>query len=216
MLYYENKARKKGFKFIIGVDEAGRGPLAGPVVASAVFLENRRFKNRIADSKKLSKRQRDKAYHEIVKNSVYGLGMVSEAAIDEINILQATRIAMQKAVNDLLKKLHHKKGFIKSRIKKHVCALIDGGSLVLDIPCHVQNIIKGDSKSLSIACASIVAKVSRDRMMTVIDKIHPEYGFSRHQGYGTKAHLKAISRYGPSVFHRKSFAPIKCLKKKSI
>ena len=213
MLYYENKAKKKGFKFIVGIDEVGRGPLAGPVVASAVWLRSRRFKNRINDSKKLSALQRQRAFYEILEKSVCGFGVVSEGGIDHLNIVEATRIAMQKALFDLIWKLRRAKTLKAKRLKKKMCALIDGGSLSLEVPCQTKNIIKGDSKSLSIACASIVAKVTRDRMMSVIDKSHPHYGFAKHKGYGTKAHLRAIKRHGPSVFHRKTFAPIKCREK---
>jgi ribonuclease HII len=213
VLYHENKAKKKGFKFIVGVDEVGRGPLAGPVVASAVMLTSYRFKNRIDDSKKLSSLQREKAFREIIQKSFFGLGIVSESAIDEINILEATRLAMQKALLELFAKLEKSHKIAKNKFKKSVCALIDGCSLVLDVPCQIKNIIDGDSKSLSIACASIVAKVTRDKMMTLLDKIHPEYEFSQHKGYGTKRHIQALKKHGPSVFHRKSFAPIKCLEK---
>ena len=214
MLSYENKAKKKGFKFIVGIDEAGRGPWAGPVVASAVLLKSKRFKKRIDDSKKLTAKQRNDAYEEIIEKSEFGLGVISEGAIDQINILQATRAAMQKALFELIRKIQHKKGFRKNKLQKQMCALIDGGSIVLDVPCHTKSINKGDSKSLSIACASIVAKVTRDRMMSLIDKTHPHYGFREHKGYGTKAHLKALKKHGPSVFHRRTFTPIKCLKKK--
>ena len=215
MLYHENKAAKLGFKFVVGVDEAGRGPLAGPVVASAVWLTKRRFKNRIDDSKKLSALQREKAFREIIEKSFFGLGVVSEGAIDQINILQATRLAMQKALFDLFSKLEKNHKIAKRKFKKSVCALIDGGPISLEVPCTIKNIIKGDSKSLSIACASIVAKVSRDRMMVILDKIKPQYGFSKHKGYGTEAHIKAIRKFGPSVYHRKSFFPVKCLAIKS-
>lgn len=211
MLYYENKAKKDGFKFVVGVDEAGRGPLAGPVVAGAVYLKEKRFKNRIDDSKKLSGLQREKAFKEIIEKSFFGLGVVSESAIDEINILEATRLAMQKALLDLFAKLAKSHKIAKSKFRKSVCALIDGNSLFLDVPCATRNIVKGDSKSLSIACASIIAKVSRDRMMETIDKLFPQYGFSKHKGYGTRAHMKAIEEFGPSVFHRKSFFPVRCL-----
>ncbi|MFH1655337.1 MAG: ribonuclease HII [Candidatus Omnitrophota bacterium] len=214
MLYHENKAKKKGFKFIIGVDEAGRGPLAGPVVASAVLLVDKRFRNRIDDSKKLTAMQREKAFREIITKSIFGLGVVSEDHIDQINILEATRLAMRNAILDLILHLEKKKGFKRNRLKKQVCVLVDGNILDLDVPCYTKNIIKGDSKSLSIACASIVAKFTRDRMMLLLDRIHPQYGFSKHKGYGTKRHLKALKRHGPSVFHRKSFSPVKCLDRK--
>jgi len=215
VFYYENKAKKKGFKFIVGVDEAGRGPLAGPVVASAVLLKSHRFKNRIDDSKKLSSLQREKAFKEIIKKSFFGLGVVSESAIDKINILKATHLAMEKALFDLFSKLNKSNKIAKTKFKKSVCALIDGSPLSLEVPCAIKNIIKGDSKSLSIACASIIAKVTRDRMMVALDKIKPQYGFLKHKGYGTEAHIRAIRKFGPSIYHRKSFIPEKCLKTKS-
>jgi len=214
VLYHENCAKKKGFKFIIGVDEAGRGPLAGPVVACAVLLTKRRFKNRIDDSKKLTPKQREMAFREIIIKSIFGLGVVSESDIDKINILQATRLAMRNAIFDLILHLEKNNNLKRHKLKKRLCALVDGNVSELDVPCYTKNIIKGDSKSLSIACASIVAKFTRDRMMHLLDKIHPQYEFSKHKGYGTKRHLKALKKHGPSTYHRKSFAPVNSVRKK--
>lgn len=198
MLYYEKKLYSQGFDTIIGVDEAGRGPLAGPVVAAAVVLKKNRFDARIDDSKKLSPRQREEAFPEILNNSIFGLGIISESIIDRVNILNATRMAMQKAIEQLLENLGP--GLDKSRV--HI--IVDGKMrLELDYPC--TDIIKGDGKSLSIASASILAKVTRDRLMVECDRLFPGYGFKQHKGYGTPGHLKAIKKLGLSSVHRKSF-----------
>lgn len=197
MLYFERKFRKIGYDLIIGVDEAGRGPLAGPVVAAAVALENLQFKNRIDDSKKLTAIQRQKAFLEIVKRSIFGIGIVNEKIIDRVNILAATRIAMEDAVAALIKKL-------KGRNKEHIVVLVDGDvRLDIELPC--ESIIRGDSRSKSIACASILAKVTRDRIMDLYDKVYPQYGFSRHKGYATQLHRVRLKRYGPSLIHRTTF-----------
>jgi ribonuclease HII len=198
VLYYERKLYSQGFDTIIGVDEAGRGPLAGPVVAAAVVLKKNRFDARIDDSKKLSPRQREEAFPEILNNSIFGLGIISESIIDRVNILNATRMAMQKAIEQLLENLGP--GLDKSRV--HI--IVDGKMrLELDYPC--TDIIKGDGKSLSIASASILAKVTRDRLMVECDRLFPGYGFKQHKGYGTPGHLKAIKKLGLSSVHRKSF-----------
>ncbi len=196
-LYFERKFKKQGFDIIIGVDEAGRGPLAGPVVAAAVTLSTHRFKNRIDDSKKLNPLAREKAFQEIVRKSVFGIGIVPEGVIDSVNILQATRAAMKEAVSRLVAKLKTKK-----RPRIHV--IVDG-DLTLDIDFSCTGIIKGDSKSKSIACASILAKVTRDRIMELYDKIYPPYRFIKHKGYPTKEHREILKRIGPSLIHRRSF-----------
>lgn len=197
--YYEKKLKRAGYNLIIGVDEAGRGPLAGPVVAAAVALHKRaRFKNRIDDSKKLTLFQREKAFKEIIGNSVYGIGIIDEGMIDYFNIFAATRMAMEQAVSALLDKLKY-----LSRQKLHI--IVDGG-VRLNIDFSFTNIIKGDSKSKSIACASILAKVTRDRIMALYDKVYPQYGFFRHKGYPTKMHRSALRKFGPSLIHRKSFS----------
>lgn len=209
MLYHENKAKKEGFKFIAGVDEVGRGPLAGPVVACAVLLKNKRFKNRIADSKKLSAKKRHLAFAEIAKKSIFGLGWVNENKIDSINILEATRLAMEKAIGRLLLQLAKDKKVSKKDLHRKTCFLIDGNFFNKKTPYAVKNIIGGDSKSLSIAAASIVAKVSRDMLMEAYDRIFPQYGFCRHKGYGTKEHFSALKKFGPTSIHRKSFYPVR-------
>ena len=195
MLYYERSAKKKGFKNVAGVDEAGCGPWAGPVVAAAVILKKTKFKNKIDDSKRLSPRQRENAYKEILKNCYVGVGVIDSSVIDSLNILEARRIAMINAIMSLKKK----PGYI----------LVDG-NIRLDIPVGFKNIIKGDSKSKSIAAASIVAKVTRDRMMGIYDKVYPGYGFFRHKGYGTSLHTKMLDKLGPSPIHRRSYKPVKC------
>ncbi len=197
-LYYEKKFRQKGCNLIIGVDEVGRGCMAGPVVAAAVLLNKPHFKNRIYDSKKLTSSQREKAYPEIIGNSVFGIGIKDEKVIDRINILEATRMAMEQALAKLFNKLR----FSADEARVHI--LVDG-NVKLDIRFPFTNIIRGDSRSRSIACASIVAKVIRDRMMVSYDKTYPQYGFIRHKGYPTKMHKTAISRFGLSIIHRNSF-----------
>jgi ribonuclease HII len=197
VLYYENKFKKRGCDFVIGVDEVGRGSLAGPVVAAAVSLKIKSFQNRIDDSKKLSPMQREKAFPEIVSKSVFGIGIINEKIIDRLNIAVATRLAMEQAVSDLIDKIKHCR---KSRI--HI--LIDGNVKInIDYPFSV--IVKGDSRSKSIACASILAKVIRDKMMSVYHRIYPQYGFLAHKGYATKMHRSALKKFGPSTIHRVTF-----------
>lgn len=191
----ERTLRRKGFSLIAGVDEAGRGPIAGPVVASAVILKKDSFFNRIDDSKKLTDRSRRKAYDEILANSFIGVGVVDENVIDSINILQATKWAMRMALANL------------PIAPQYV--LVDG-NMKLDILCRHKYIIRGDSKSLSIAAASIIAKVTRDNLMNELDKNFPQYGFKRHKGYGTAEHIAAVTLHGPCPIHRKTFAPINC------
>jgi ribonuclease HII len=191
MLYHERKLIKQGKIHVAGIDEVGRGPLAGPVVAAAVILKEFRFKNRIADSKKLTRISREKAYAEIKEKAHIGIGIVGEKEIDSINILKATLKAMEMAVSDLRAAPDH--------------LLIDGISTPRGISCPKTLIIRGESHSLSIACASIVAKVTRDLIMTYYDAIYPEYGFARHKGYGTRSHYSALSVLGPSPIHRRSF-----------
>lgn len=198
MLYYERKLRHLGYNFIIGVDEAGRGPLAGPVVATAVLLKKYRFRTLIYDSKALTALERDQAFEEIKDNSVSGIGIVDEKVIDRINILEATRLSVHKAVCSLIRKL---KG-----INLDKAYIIVDGNMVLNLPLPYKSIIHGDAKSKSIAAASIIAKVTRDRMMLAYDRIYPEYGFRKHKGYPTKEHRNILRRIGPSLIHRKSFS----------
>jgi len=202
VLYHERAATKKGFNCIIGVDEAGRGPLAGPVVAAAVCLKKTRFSARITDSKKLSASQREKAYREIVAHAYVGVGIMNEVVIDDINILNATKIAMEQAISNVVR-------LFASRHKKQRTIVLVDGPIQLDIAFYSKGIICGDAKSTSIAAASIIAKVTRDRIMMIYSKIYPQYAFSDHKGYGTKAHCAVLRRTGPSPIHRKTFSPVK-------
>ena len=192
MKEYENELYNQGIELIAGVDEVGRGPLAGPVVCACVILPKDYYNEEINDSKKISEKKREKLYDIIMQNALsVGIGISSEKIIDEINILEATKRAMKEAINN-------------SKIKpQHV--LIDAVKLDIDIPS--TSIIKGDAKSQSIAASSIIAKVTRDRMMDELDKKYPQYMFSKNKGYGTKAHIEAIRKYGIIDEHRKSFAP---------
>lgn len=190
MSQYEIMARNKGFVHIGGIDEAGRGPLAGPVVASCVVLPENCIIEKLNDSKKISSSVRDKLF-DIIKNEAidYGVGMVMHDEIDEINILNATKKAMIQAVN----KLKHKPDYL----------IVDA----VELPIAVEQLTveRADSRSVSVAAASIIAKVTRDRWMEKSHTLYPEYGFDAHKGYGTKEHIEAIKKYGLSPIHRKSF-----------
>lgn len=199
MLCYEKELKRKGYDFIVGVDEAGRGPLAGPVVAAAVMLSTFRFKNRIDDSKKISALQREKAYLEIIDKSIFGIGIVDEKEIDSINILEASRLAMQKAVSLLLDKLDDNFNY------KRIFVIADG-NMTLNLSLPYLSIVKGDTKSISIASASIIAKVTRDRIMKIYDRIYPRYRFSSHKGYPTSKHRSILKEIGLSPIHRRSFS----------
>ena len=192
MKEFETELYNNGINFIAGIDEVGRGPLVGPVVTAAVILPKDFYDERINDSKKLTEKKRELLYDIIMENAIsVGIGISNEDVIDEINILNATKRAMLEAVNNLSVKPEH--------------LLIDAVKLNTDIP--QTSIIKGDAKSESIAAASIIAKVTRDRMMVELDKIHPEYDFKHNKGYGTKKHIEAIRKYGIIKEHRKTFAP---------
>ncbi|MBP83374.1 MAG: ribonuclease HII [Verrucomicrobiales bacterium] len=194
-LSHEAALRKEGFQRIAGIDEAGRGPLAGPVsVAVAVLPES--YKNSVLnDSKVLSENIRQKLYNEIIEDDriVWALEMVDASEIDRINILQATWVGMRRA-------------FLKLEPPAEI-ALIDGKP-IQGFPAEHRALVKGDSLSLSIAAASVIAKVERDRLMREYAEMYPEYGFERHKGYGTKAHLEALQKYGPCPIHRRSFGPV--------
>jgi len=193
---YETKCLEQGFLLIAGVDEAGRGPWAGPVVAGAVILDETNIPLGLNDSKKLSEKKREALFQPIYDTSLVGVGIVDAAKIDEINILQATMLAMELAIKNLS--------------DQPDLALIDGNRSP-NIIMPSQAIKKGDAKSLSIAAASIIAKVTRDRIMHKYDKKFPQYGFAQHKGYGTAQHSHALNQHGPCVIHRMSFAPIKKL-----
>lgn len=200
LLEYERDLYKQNIKLIAGIDEVGRGPLCGPVVACACILPENYHLEGLNDSKKVSEKKREKLYEILINDAIsYGLGIISPKRIDEINILEATKEAMKEAVNNLCIKPEH--------------LLIDAVKLDIDIPS--TSIIKGDASSASIAAASIIAKVTRDRMMIELGKKYPEYGFERHKGYGTKTHIEAIKKYGVLDFYRFTFAPISDLIKDS-
>lgn len=192
MMEFERKYAD--FKYICGIDEVGRGPLAGPVVACAVILPKEAYYRYLNDSKKVTEKRREKLYDEITNEAVaYSLGVVSPQIIDEINILQATYKAMQEAISGL-------------SIKPDKI-LVDAVHIP-DISIPQVSIVKGDAKSVSIAAASIIAKVYRDRMMADYDKLYPEYCFAKNKGYGTKAHMEALRTIGISPIHRKTFVHI--------
>ena len=203
-LFYETQAQHKGLRFILGVDEAGRGPLAGPVVAAAVCLQQFNFINPINDSKKMSANARDAAFHEIFEKAYVGIGMIGENVIDIVNILNASHLAMEMAVKDLIYRIPQQEAE-REDFHQKIGLLIDGNIFRTLLPYQYQTIIGGDGKSLSIACASIVAKVYRDRILNVYDKIFPQYGFAKHKGYPTKEHRLAVQKHGASIIHRKSF-----------
>lgn len=203
MLSYEKKLKLKGYDLIIGVDEAGRGPLAGPVVAAAVWLKSFKFDCRVDDSKKLTSLERKGAFFEIKSKSAYAIAAVNHAKIDQVNILQATILAMQKAVKGLAKQL-------TSDELKRAFVLIDG-NMRFKLGLPYQSIVGGDGRSLSIAAASILAKVRRDQIMAAYHKIYPQYEFIKHKGYPTQLHRDILKRIGPAAIHRKSF--LKCLRK---
>lgn len=198
MLYYERKLKKSGIRFVIGVDEAGRGPLAGPVVAAAAYLTRERFQNRIDDSKKLSSLQREKAYQEITKHAVYSVASSSEKVIDEIGILAATVIAMEQAIQNVITQLG-------TGSNKSFHIIVDG-AIKFKKDFSYTSIIRGDGKSMSIAAASILAKVTRDRLMRKYDTEFPQYNFQQHKGYPTPEHVRALHQYGPSPIHRRTFS----------
>ena len=203
MLYYERKFFKKGFEFVIGVDEVGRGPLAGPVVASAVLLKKKRFTNPIIDSKKLRPKQREEAFFELIDKSIFDIGIVNEEVIDKINILQASRLAMKEAVQKLVRRLARQENRLND-FRDKICVLVDG-NIKLDIAYPYINIIQGDNRSRSIAAASILAKYIRDKIMSAQDRFYPQYGFLKHKGYPTPRHKLSLKKYGPSSIHRGSF-----------
>ena len=200
LLEYETELYNKGITLIAGIDGVGRGPLCGPVVACACIMPVNYQLEGLNDSKKISEKKREKLYDILVKDAIaYGIGEVSPKRIDEINILEASKEAMRMAVNNLSVKPEH--------------LLIYAVSINTSIP--ETPIIKGDAKSMNIAAASIIAKVTRDRMMIELDKEYPEYGYKRHKGYPTKAHIEAVKKYGVKDFYRFTFSPISDLIKKA-
>lgn len=189
---YENQLRSKGFEFICGIDEAGRGPLAGPVVVASVIMPADSIIEGVNDSKKVSEKKREKLYDLILEEAIsYGVGIIGQDEIDDINILNATK----KGLTMSLKELDKKPDLI----------IVDALTHIDTLGIPYESIIKGDAKCYSIAAASIIAKVTRDRIMREWDKVYPQYGFATHKGYGTVAHIKAIKEYGPCPLHRKTF-----------
>ena len=188
---FEHEAYLKGYTAVCGIDEAGRGPLAGPVYAAAVWLPEGLVIDGLNDSKKLSEKKREALFDVIKENTVaYGIGFANEKEIDEINILQATYLAMRRAYDNMQKACDY--------------VLIDGNRMP-PMPVPGETIVKGDAKSPSIAAASILAKVSRDRVMLEYAKQYPGYHFEKHKGYGTKLHYELIAQYGIQPFYRRSF-----------
>ncbi len=190
-LHFENELWESGKNFVAGIDEAGRGPLAGPVVAAAVIFPQGYFFEGVNDSKKLNEKKRTELFDIIKTNSLsVGVGIIGQDVVDEVNILKATFMAMHRAIESLNPVPHH--------------LLIDGPHFAeASIPS--TKIIGGDAKSFTIAAASIIAKVTRDKLMMEYDTLYPQYGFAKHKGYGTKEHLDAIRKYGTCKIHRRSF-----------
>ncbi|HQR38795.1 MAG TPA: ribonuclease HII [Blastocatellia bacterium] len=191
-LAFEREGWNTGFRVVAGVDEAGRGALAGPVVAAAVVLEPERIPDGIDDSKRLSRRQRERLYDQIVGSvSAYCVARIEPDVIDRINILQASLLAMRQALSNLGVAADH--------------VLVDGNVAIPEWTGSQRTLVDGDARSLSIAAASILAKVTRDRVMRDYDAEWPEFGFASHVGYGTRAHMLALERFGPSPIHRRTF-----------
>lgn len=195
MLELELSLQANGYQSIVGIDEAGRGPLAGPVVAAAVQLGSTKFSNEIIDSKRLSPKKRELAYEEILRNCQVGVGIATALEIDTFNILQATFFAMTRALEALPGNVDF--------------CLVDGNLKIPQLDLPQKAIIKGDNTSLSIAAASIVAKVERDKLMEYYDRIYPYYNFKQNKGYGTKEHRQAIEEFGRCPLHRGSFKSAK-------
>lgn len=191
---YENELHNKGINIIGGTDEAGRGPLFGPVVAACVVLPKNFELEGLNDSKKLSEKKRNTFYDYLIKNTTYGIGIVSPEEIDKINIYEASRKAMIIAIRQVQKQIN--------------LEYVLSDAMPIDIEIPVMPIIKGDAKSMSIAAASVIAKVTRDKMLYDIDKKHPEYGFKNHKGYPTKKHFEAIEKYGLIDGYRKTYGPV--------
>ena len=188
----ENKLYEQGIEYICGIDEAGRGPLAGPVVVGAVIMPKDSFIEGVNDSKKISEKKREKIYEQILEEAVaYSIGVIDRDVIDDINILNATKLGVKKAVSTL-----------KQRPE---VIMVDALTGIDTDGIPYISVVKGDAKNYSIAAASIIAKVTRDRMMKEWDEVYPDYGFAKHKGYGTAEHIRIIIEKGPCLIHRKSF-----------
>ena len=193
---YEENLYNEGLKYICGIDEAGRGPLAGPVVVGAVVMPRDSMLEFMNDSKKVTEKRRELLYEEIINTSLaYGIGIISQEEIDKINILNATKKGLHEALGQVIEKLKQKPDII----------IVDALREINTFGITYESIIKGDATCYSISAASILAKVTRDRIMAEWDKIYPQYGFAMHKGYGTAKHIQAIKEYGPCPLHRKSF-----------
>jgi ribonuclease HII len=192
---YEKRARRGGARLVAGLDEAGRGPLAGPVVAAAVVFEGGRLPKGVDDSKRLTPAERERLYEIILARAHVSVAVASRARIDRMNILRASLWAMSRALAGLSCRPDH--------------VLVDGRDLPPRLTCPGEAIIGGDGLSVTIAAASIVAKVTRDRLMGAMGRAYPDYGFERHMGYGTALHLAALGRHGPCPHHRRSFEPVR-------
>ena len=193
---YEEKLHKEGTMLICGIDEAGRGPLAGPVSVGAVIMKPESNLEWVNDSKKVTERRREILYDKIIEDSLaWSVQLISQQEIDEINILEATKKGLHLAIEDIIKQLG----------KKPELIIVDALREIDTFDIPYQSIIKGDATCYSIACASILAKVTRDRVMKEWDEIYPQYGFAKNKGYGTASHMEAIRKYGVCPLHRKSF-----------
>ena len=196
----EKEFYKKGIKLIAGIDEAGRGPLAGPVVVACCIMPENSMIEGINDSKKISEKKRENLYEIIANEAIsYGIGIINQTEIDEINILQATKKGIKMDIKEAEEKLA-KKGLQKPEV-----ILVDALTKIDTDGIPYKSIIHGDAISYSIACASIIAKVTRDRIMRKWDEVYPQYGFEAHKGYGTAKHINALKEYGPCPLHRKTF-----------
>lgn len=210
----EQEIASRGEFLVVGVDEAGRGPLCGPVVASAVCYKNSSFAiplelekefSLIRDSKKLSEKQREKMFDFIQEHFFVGVGIVHAETIDRINILEATFLAMRSAISELRRIMNQESGIMKERT---MYVLVDGNQEIPNLSLKQETAVGGDGIVKSIAAASIIAKVTRDRMIIEYDKQYPQYGLAQHKGYGTKIHMDALRKYGPTPIHRMSFKPV--------
>ena len=206
----EEELLVSGFDFVLGIDEAGRGPLAGPVVASVVAIKefanldlaDKKW-NFIRDSKTLSEKQREAMFDFIHEYFHVGVGICDHKTIDRMNILEATFLAMKKALTDFQNK---QREIVRN---KNCIVLVDGNKIIPSFSLEQKAVVSGDKLVKSIAAASIIAKVTRDRIICEADKLYPEYGFMAHKGYGTKKHFEALKKYGPCEIHRRTFAPVK-------
>ena len=193
--FFERRARKRGAERIAGVDEVGRGPLAGPVVVAAVMFDGRRFPRGLNDSKLLDPDERERLFEKILASGLVSVAVASRERIDRMNILRASLWAMTRAVRGLQQRPDH--------------VLVDGNMMPPGLPCPGEALVSGDSRSVSIAAASIIAKVTRDRLMRRLGAAFPGYGFEQHKGYSTPAHFAALEAQGPCPHHRRSFMPVR-------